>query len=230
MEEVIKKVKGFVNKKGDKFELEPSAHTHPCSEILGLNDKIKEYDSDIADVQSSLSNFALKQHSHNSILEENTNSSVSISKGVLNISLYDPDTETIGETDITADNIYNLKRAISDPDINEPRKDSNALITSGAVYNALNDKANISHIHSSSESWLSTLLEGKANSSHNHIISQVTGLEARLSNIEARISQLENISDTTGPTAPDKEQGNIKDPGDLGGVEKEPIVDEGNPK
>lgn len=216
MAEVIKKIKGFVNKKGDKFELEPSAHTHICSEILDLNDKIKE--------------FALKEHSHNSILEADTNSSVSISKGVLNISLYDPDTETIGETDITADSIYNLKRAISDPDINEPRENSNALITSGAVYNALNNKAEINHTHSLSESWLSTLLEGKANSSHDHIISQVTGLEARLSNIEARISQLENISDTTGPTAPDKEQGNIKDPGDLGGGEKEPIVGGGNPK
>ena len=56
MTEVIKKVKGFVNKKGDKFELEPTAHTHDriqnedlCAEVecgtVGSTDvgKIKLY-------------------------------------------------------------------------------------------------------------------------------------------------------------------------------------------
>lgn len=142
MAEVIKKVKGFVNKEGDKFELEPSAHTHTCSEILGLNDKIQEYDSDIADIQRSLGNFALKEHSHDSILDADTDSSVSISEGVLNISLDNPSTGTGGEVDITADSISNLQRAISNPDA-EPTENSNALITSGAIYGALKDKISL---------------------------------------------------------------------------------------
>lgn len=99
-------------------------------------------DADIADIQGQLGTFALKGHTHDSILDADTDSSVSISEGVLNIALHDPNTG--GDIDITADSISNLQRAISDPDT-EPTEDSNALITSGAVYAALQEMAAAIH-------------------------------------------------------------------------------------
>lgn len=67
------------------------------------------------------------------------------------------------------------------------------------LQDALDGKAAASHTHSSSESWLSTLLAGKANSSHNHVVYQVTGLEAILLNVEARIKRLESAVSSSLP-------------------------------
>lgn len=108
------------------------------TKVSGLETWKEGADADIADIQGQLGNFALKEHTHNSILDTDTDSSVSISEGVLNIALDDPSTGTGGEIDITADSIGNLQRAISNPDT-EPTEDSNALITSGAVYAALQE-------------------------------------------------------------------------------------------
>lgn len=106
------------------------------TKVSGLETWKEGADADIADIQGQLGTFALKGHTHDSILDADTDSSVSISEGVLNIALHDPNTG--GDIDITAGSISNLQRAISDPDA-EPTEDSNALITSGAVYAALQE-------------------------------------------------------------------------------------------
>lgn len=53
MAEVIKKVKGFVNRNGDKFELEPGEHTHTCSEISDFNQQVESIISEFIENDSS---------------------------------------------------------------------------------------------------------------------------------------------------------------------------------
>ena len=66
-----------------------------------------------------------------------------------------------------------------------------------AVYNALSGKANSSHSHAISDvSGLQTALDGKANSSHSHAISDVSGLQSALSG-KANSSHSHAISDVS---------------------------------
>ena len=80
MAEIVNKVKGFINRNGDKFELKPSAHTHTCDEIEGLEDKmIKQPNAEenhiaifndegqVVDSDHTIDEFATSSHSHEEI-------------------------------------------------------------------------------------------------------------------------------------------------------------------
>ena len=88
----------------------------------------------IQDSGNKAEDFALVGHSHSVILDESTESSVSIEGGI--ISIFIQGEGSGGETEINANNIGNLHRALVTPS-SIPENDATKLITSKAVYDAL---------------------------------------------------------------------------------------------
>lgn len=60
-----------------------------------------------------------------------------------------------------------------------------------------NDKADVNHTHSDINSAIETLNTSKANSSHTHAQSEVTGLTAKLAEIDTAIAALESSGSST---------------------------------
>ena len=98
----------------------------------------------IQDSGNKAEDFALVGHSHSVILDKSTESSVSIEEG--RISIFIQGEGSGGETEINANNIGNLHRALVTPS-SMPENDATKLITSKAVYDALAGKANSAHHH-----------------------------------------------------------------------------------
>lgn len=98
----------------------------------------------IQDSGKKAEDFALIGHSHSAILDKSTESNVSIEGGI--ISIFIAGEGSGGKTEINANNIGNLHRALVTPS-SIPENDTTKLITSKAVYDALTGKANSAHNH-----------------------------------------------------------------------------------
>ena len=98
-------------------------------------------------VATALADKAAVGHSHANIYEGDNNM-LSVGEGYINIELYDG--ERGGELEFTVDNLPNLHRALQDPDTT-PTADSTQLVTSGGMKAALDGKANSSHVHNVSD-------------------------------------------------------------------------------
>ena len=92
----------------------------------------------IQDSGKKPADFALVGHSHSAILDTSTESRISIQEGGINIFIQGEGSG--GETDIDANNIGNLHRALVTPS-SIPENDATKLITSKAVYDAITTKA-----------------------------------------------------------------------------------------
>ena len=92
----------------------------------------------IQDSGKKPADFALVGHSHSAILDTSTESRISIQEGGINIFIQGEGSG--GETDINANNIGNLHRALVTPS-SIPENDATKLITSKAVYDAITTKA-----------------------------------------------------------------------------------------
>ena len=92
----------------------------------------------IQDSGKKPADFALVGHSHSAILDTSTESSISIEAG--GISIFIQGEGSGGETEINANNIGNLHRALVTPS-SIPENDATKLITSKAVYDAITTKA-----------------------------------------------------------------------------------------
>ena len=92
----------------------------------------------IQDSGKKPADFALVGHLHSAILDTSTESSISVQEGGINIFIQGEGSG--GETDINANNIGNLHRALVTPS-SIPENDATKLITSKAVYDAITTKA-----------------------------------------------------------------------------------------
>ena len=92
----------------------------------------------IQDSGKKPADFALVGHSHSAIFDTSTESRISIQEGGINIFIQGEGSG--GETDIDANNIGNLHRALVTPS-SIPENDATKLITSKAVYDAITTKA-----------------------------------------------------------------------------------------
>lgn len=92
----------------------------------------------IQDSGKKAEDFALVGHSHSAILDTSTESSISIEQG--RISIFIQGEGSGGETQINANNIGNLHRALVTPS-STPENDATKLITSKAVYDAITTRA-----------------------------------------------------------------------------------------
>ena len=91
-------------------------------------------DGNLQDSGKNTDSFAQEGHSHSAILDTSTESSISIEEG--RISIFIEGEGSDGETQINADNIGNLHRALVTPS-SIPENDATKLITSKAVYDSL---------------------------------------------------------------------------------------------
>ena len=89
-------------------------------------------------VKAALDGKAEQAHTHSAIGDEE--SSITVGEGEINIELSDPITHSGGEINITVSKLPNFQRAINNPD-STPTANSNNLVTSGGVYDALDGKA-----------------------------------------------------------------------------------------
>lgn len=84
--------------------------------------------------------FAPAGHSHSAIFDKSTESNISIDEGVINIVIEGEGSG--GETELNANNIGNLHRALATPS-SMPENNAAKLITSKAVYDALLGKMGV---------------------------------------------------------------------------------------
>lgn len=125
--------KGFVDKNGQKVVIVPN--------VPGATEgNLPHFDAEgnLQDSGKNTDSFAPAGHSHSVILDESTESSVSIEEG--RISIFIEGEGSGGETEINANNIGNLHRALVTPS-SIPENDAKKLITSKAVYDSLAGKA-----------------------------------------------------------------------------------------
>ena len=142
------------NAKADKVENVVAGHLASLDENGNLQDSGKkpadfvpnvsgategnlpQFDAEgnIQDSGNKAEDFALVEHSHSVILDESTESRVSIEEG--RISIFIEGEGSGEETEINANNIGNLHRALTTPS-SIPENNANKLITSKAVYDAL---------------------------------------------------------------------------------------------
>lgn len=121
--------KGFVDKNGQKVVIVPN--------VPGATEgNLPNFDAEgnLQDSGKNTESFAPAGHSHSVILDKSTESSVSIEGG--RISIFIQGEGSGGETEINANNIGNLHRALVIPS-SIPENDATKLITSKAVYDAL---------------------------------------------------------------------------------------------
>lgn len=125
--------KGFVDKNGQKVVIVPN--------VPGATEgNLPQFDAEgnLQDSGKNTESFAPAGHSHSAILDTSTESSISIEEGRISI-LIDGESSG-GETEINANNIGNLHRALVTPS-SIPENDAKKLITSKAVYDALSARA-----------------------------------------------------------------------------------------
>lgn len=127
------------------------AETYPWNNVPAFNakaDKVKnvvvghlaslDENGNLQDSGKKAEDFALVGHLHSAILDTSTESSISIDQGI--ISIFIQGEGSGGETEINANNIGNLHRALVTPS-STPENDATKLITSKAVYDAITTKA-----------------------------------------------------------------------------------------
>ena len=121
--------KGFVDKNGQKVVIVPNVPGATAGNLASL-----DADGNLQDSGKNTDSFAPEGHSHSAILDTSTESSISIEEG--RISIFIQGEGSGGETEINANNIGNLHRALVTPS-SIPENDAKKLITSKAVYDSM---------------------------------------------------------------------------------------------
>lgn len=128
--------KGFVDKNGQQVVIVPNVPG-------ATTDNLASFDAEgnLQDSGKKPADFALTGHSHSAIVDASTESSISIDEGIINIVIEGEGSG--GETDINANNIGNLHRALQDPVKNsdpDSAYSNSKLITAAAVLHKLSGK------------------------------------------------------------------------------------------
>ena len=125
--------KGFVDKNGQQVVIVPNVPGATEGHLPNF-----DAEGNLQDSGKNTESFAPAGHSHSAILDTSTESSISIEQG--RISIFIEGEGSGGETEINADNIGNLHRALVTPS-SIAENDAKKLITSKAVYDALAARA-----------------------------------------------------------------------------------------
>lgn len=125
--------KGFVDKNGKQVVIVPKVPGATTGNLASF-----DAEGNLQDSGKKPADFALAGHSHSVIIDASTESSISIDEGIISIEIEREGSG--GETQINADNIGNLHRALATPS-STPENDATKLITSKAVYDALAARA-----------------------------------------------------------------------------------------
>lgn len=128
--------KGFVDKNGQKVVIVPKVPGATSGNLASF-----DAEGNLQDSEKKPADFALAGHSHSVILDASTESSISIDEGVISFTIEGAGSG--GETEINADNIGNLHRALQDPVKNsdpDSAYSNNKLITAAAVLHKISGK------------------------------------------------------------------------------------------
>lgn len=121
--------KGFVDKNGQQVVIVPKVPGATADNFASFNEE-----GNLQDSGKKPANFAPAVHSHSAIMDTSSESNISIDEGIISIEIEGEGSG--GKTQINADNIGNLHRALATPS-STPENDATKLITSKAVYEAL---------------------------------------------------------------------------------------------
>lgn len=125
--------KGFVDKNGKQVAIVPKVPGSTSGNLASF-----DAEGNLQDSGKKPDDFALAGHSHSAIMDASTESNISIDEGTISIVIEGEGSG--GETEINANNIGNLHRALQDP-VNVSDPDSayinNKLITAAAVLRKL---------------------------------------------------------------------------------------------
>lgn len=121
--------KGFVDKNGQQVVIVPKVPGATADNFASFNEE-----GNLQDSGKKPANFAPAGHSHSAIIDTSSESNISIDEGTISIVIEGEGSG--GETQINANNIGNLHRALATPS-SAPEDDATKLITSKAVYDAL---------------------------------------------------------------------------------------------
>lgn len=128
--------KGFVDKNGQKVVIVPNVPGATAGNLASF-----DAEGNLQDSGKKPADFALAGHSHSAIVDASTESSISIDEGIISIAIEGEGSG--GETEINADNIGNLHRALQDPVKNydpDSAYSNDKLITAAAVLHKLSGK------------------------------------------------------------------------------------------